>query len=79
MIRKEFKTISNSIDTRICQCRRCNKVFNIEDIQKKKRLIYGIEIVDWCCPDCAGEYRVLCIPKSLDKYLKVNQDPRYYQ
>ena len=54
-------------------------MFNISDVQKKKRKVYGIDLVDFCCPDCAGEYRVMNLPKILDKYLMVNSDPKYYQ
>lgn len=59
-------------------CNKCSHVFNIRDAAVNHRKYCGIEIPEKVCPECGGSFRIIDIPKELDKYLHVNEDDKYY-
>jgi len=59
---------------RLCQCHKCNQTFNysnLSDDPKERHL----------SPCCKASYSVLDpkLDKFFEKYLDVNNDPKYYE
>lgn len=64
---------------RICVCENCYKTFDYYDsVIKKSCKTSGADITQRECPYCGGYIRLLQPPRYFDKYLDVNNDPRYY-
>ena len=40
-----------SVET-ICQCGNCGKTFYLDERKEKKKMLYGINIVEKVCPYC---------------------------
>lgn len=70
--------MTETINKKKCLCLSCENIFSIEDAAKAKRKLYNIEIEEKRCPECNGDFKILYVPRSLDKYLDINRDPRYY-
>lgn len=51
--------MSNNDKKRVCQCRKCNEVFDIGDVVQVEYDLYNIKIQEKRCPYCKDNYRLL--------------------
>ena len=67
-------------ETKLCQCNHCGFVYPISESKMKSRKVLNINIEEPACPNCENTYfKVMNLPRWMDKYLFVNQDKRYYE
>lgn len=59
-------------------CKKCKKIFDISEAAVTYRTYGGAQRRDKVCPHCGGGFRAIEPSGCLDKYLYVNDDPRYY-
>ncbi|WP_176755104.1 hypothetical protein [Eubacterium ruminantium] len=53
-------------------------MFEAKEAVQIERKYGNVNIIEKRCPFCEGEFRQLDLPTSLDRYLYVNTDSRYY-
>lgn len=58
----------------VCQCHSCNQIFNYSELSEDPRYRH-------LSPCCQSSYSVLSpeLDDFFEKYLDVNNDPRYYE
>lgn len=61
-----------------CICSKCHSVFEAKEAVQIERKYGNVNIIEKRCPFCEGEFRQSDLPTSLDRYLYVNTDSRYY-
>lgn len=59
-------------------CNRCNHIFDIKDAEVVYTSYGGAKCRNKVCPVCGGGFKAISLPRSLDKYLDINTDSRYY-
>ena len=62
-----------------CKCKKCNEIFDYEEMKLVDRDLYGFNIKESCCPKCGGEWIPLVPSPWLDKFLYINEDKKYYE
>ena len=65
-----MKQLNENTKYRICHCRKCDKVFNLDEAKQVETNLYNIKIKEKRCPVCEGQFRIL---KVKDLY-EVNRD-----
>lgn len=66
--------MKESKSAKVCQCHSCNQLFAYSDLSSNPRYRH----ISSCCH---ASYSILSpkLDRFFDKYLDVNNDPRYYE
>ena len=64
--------------SRKCICKKCMKVFEYNEAITWNKTNHPL-LTDKACPYCGGRIQYLEVPKYMDKYLFVNDDPKFYE
>jgi len=61
-----------------CQCLKCHKVF---EYKERATLKGEVGFTSYVCPICMGKFKFIKTPFDyyLDKFLFINDDPKYYR
>lgn len=59
-------------------CKKCQHIFDIKDAAVNYSSYGGVKMRNKVCPYCGGGFRAISPSSLLDKYLDVDNDPRYY-
>lgn len=61
-----------------CKCKKCNEIFDVADAKQVEKNYYGVKISESRCPKCGGNWVPLDPPEWTDRFLKVNEDQKFY-
>ena len=62
----------------LCKCKKCDAVFDYNDLIMTDRNLFDITIQEKRCPCCKGEWVPLEPPQYLNKFLHTNLDKKYF-